>query len=136
MPAILQDLQGGVIDIAMVDTGSAMPMAKAGRLKVLVISGSRRTPGMRDVPLMSERGVKFDTDGWYGVFAPKGTPPSILSLLNQEIGRLLSAPAMREQLLQLNVADAPINSPELFAKAVRGNLEVWRQIVQSRIEAE
>ena len=129
--AITQDLQGGIINLGFTDVASAMPLVKQGRLKVLGLTGSLRSPGLPAAPLMSEQGVDFKTDGWYGVFAPKGTPPSVVALLNLEINRLLASPELRDRLLQLNIANAPLKSSEEFAQTVRDDLQVWEQIAQS-----
>ena len=128
--AITQDMQGGMINIGFTDVASAMPFVKQGRLKVLGLTGSLRSPGMPAVPLMSEQGVNFTTDGWYGLFAPKGTPAPVVALLNQEVNRLLASSELRERLLQLNIANAPVKSPEEFAKTVKDDLKVWEQIAR------
>jgi tripartite-type tricarboxylate transporter receptor subunit TctC len=129
--AITQDMQGGVVHVGFLDVASAMPLVKQGRVKVLGLTGSIRSPGMPSAPLMAEQGVGFTTDGWYGFFAPKGTPAPVLALLNQEINRVLASPALRERLLQLNIADAPVKSPEEFATTVKDDLAVWEQIARS-----
>ena len=128
--AITQDMQGGMINIGFTDVASAMPFVKQGRLKVLGLTGSLRSPGMPAVLLMSEQGVDFTTDGWYGLFAPKGTPAAVVALLNQEVNRLLASSDLRERLLQLNIANAPVKSPEEFAKTVKEDLKVWEQIAR------
>ena len=129
--AITQDMQGGMITIGFIDVASAMPFVKQGRLKVLGLTGSLRSPGLPSVPLMSEQGVDFTTDGWYGLFAPRGTPAPVIALLNQEVNRLLASPDLRERLLQLNIANAPVKSSEAFAKTVSDDLKVWEQIARS-----
>jgi tripartite-type tricarboxylate transporter receptor subunit TctC len=128
--AITQDMQGGMVNIGFMDVASAMPLVKQGRLKVLGITGSLRSPGLPSAPLMSEQGIDFRTDGWYGVFAPKGTPAPVVALLNQEVNRLLASPELRERLLQLNIGNPPVKSPEEFAKTIRDDLKVWEQIAQ------
>ena len=128
--AITQDMQGGMINIGFTDVASAMPFVKQGRLKVLGLTGSLRSPGMPAVPLMSEQGVDFTTDGWYGLFAPKGTPAPVVALLNREVNRLLASSELRERLLQLNIANAPVKTPEEFAKTVKDDLKVWEQIAR------
>lgn len=128
--AITQDMQGGMINLGFMDVASAMPLVKQGRLKVLGITGSLRSPGLPTAPLMAEQGVEFTTDGWYGLFAPKGTPPAVMALLNQEVNRLLASPELRTRLLQLNIANAPLKSPEEFAKTVSNDFKVWEQIAQ------
>ncbi|MBP6504110.1 MAG: tripartite tricarboxylate transporter substrate binding protein [Rhodoferax sp.] len=129
--AIAQDMQGGVVQVGWLDVATAMPLVKQGRLKVLGLTGSQRAPGLPEAPLMAEQGVEFTTDGWYGLFGPKGTPAAVVALLNQEVTRLLTSPAMREKFLQLNIADSPVKSPEAFARTVRDDLAVWDQIARS-----
>ncbi|MDM0015796.1 tripartite tricarboxylate transporter substrate binding protein [Variovorax sp. J22P168] len=129
--AITQDMQGGVIRLGFLDVASAMPLVKQGRLKVLGLTGSLRSPGLPSAPLMAEQGIGPTADGWYGVFAPRGTPTAVVALLNQEVARILASPAMREKLLQLNIADAPLKSPEQFAKTVRDDLAFWQRIAQA-----
>ena len=76
-------------------------------------------------------GIGFTTDGWYGLFAPKGTPPAVVALLNQEVTRILASPELRDRLLQLNIADAPVKSPKEFSKTIEDDLAVWSQIARS-----
>jgi tripartite-type tricarboxylate transporter receptor subunit TctC len=130
MSAITQDIQGGMINLGFMDVASAMPLVKQGRLKVLGLTGSLRSPGLPAAPLMSEQGIDFRTDGWYGLFAPKGTPAPVVALLNQEVNRLLASPELRDRLLQLNIGNPPVKSPEEFARTVRDDLRVWEQIAQ------
>jgi len=129
--AITQDMQGGMINIGFTDVASAMPFVKQGRLKVIGVTGSLRSPGLPAAPLMSEQGVDFRTDGWYGLFAPKGTPAPVVAFLNKEVNRLLALPELRDRLLQLNIANAPVKSPDEFAKTVNDDLKVWEQIARS-----
>ena len=76
-------------------------------------------------------GIAFTTDGWHGLFAPKGTPPAVVALLNQEVTRILASPELRDRLLQLNIADAPVKSPKEFSKTIEDDLAVWSQIARS-----
>lgn len=131
VPAINQDLQGGVIDIALIDSGSALPLHKAGRIKVLGLTGTRLPPGFTDVQLMSQQGIAFSTDGWYGLFAPRDTPEPIVALLNREVLKLLAAPDFQAKARLLNLGDSPVKTPEQFARTVRDDLATWQQIVKS-----
>ena len=128
---IIQDLQGGVLKIAYLDAGSAVALVKSGRIRPLAISGTARAPGLPTLPTMTEQGVKFEADGWYGIFAPKDTPAPIVTKLNAEINKVLVDPALKERFLQLNLADPPIKSAEQFAKTVRDDLAVWSTIVKT-----
>lgn len=129
--AITQDMQGGTIKVGVTDVATAIPLLKAGRLKALGMTGTQRSPNLPTVQLMSEQGIEPTPDGWYGVFAPKGTPTSVVALLNKEINRLLKSPELQERLVQLNVLNPPIKSPAEFASTVRDELAQWEKIVRS-----
>lgn len=130
MMAIFGDLQNGNIPIAFVDTTSSTALIKSGRIKVMGVSGTGRTVALPEVPTLSEQGFKFDTDGWYGVFAPPGTPTSVIAALNAEINRILVSPELQERFLQLNLSNPPLKTPEQFAQTIRDDLKVWTRIVQ------
>lgn len=135
---ILNDLQGGVLKVAFVDTTSSLPFARSGRIKLLAVSGSRRVVGSPDVPTLTEQGYKFDTDGWYGVFVPAGTPAPVVGRLNAEINRLVTLPELRERFRQFNMPDdPPTKTPEQFAQTVRSDIAAWSAIVKANnISAE
>ncbi|AQV97197.1 ABC transporter substrate-binding protein [Cupriavidus necator] len=128
---ILTDMQGGVVKAAFVDTSSSLPLIRAGKLRALAISGTRRGPVTPDVPTMTEQGYPFDTDSWYGLFAPAGTSAAIVQRLNAEVNRLLADAPMRERFLQLNMGMAPARSAEQFAQTVRADVGVWGKVIQA-----
>ncbi|CAN7627153.1 hypothetical protein D9M68_76490 [compost metagenome] len=126
---ILTDMQGGVVKVAFVDTSSSLPLIRAGKLRALAISGTRRAPATPDTPTMTEQGYPFDTDSWYGLFAPAGTSVAIVQRLNTEVTRLLADAPMRERFLQLNMGMAPARSAEQFAQTVRDDVGVWGKVI-------
>ncbi|QQX88114.1 tripartite tricarboxylate transporter substrate binding protein [Cupriavidus necator] len=126
---ILTDMQGGVVKVAFVDTSSSLPLIRAGKLRALAISGTRRAPATPDIPTMTEQGYPFDADSWYGLFAPAGTSAAIVQRLNTEVARLLADAPMRERFLQLNMGMAPARSAEQFAQTVRGDVGVWGKVI-------
>ncbi|MFS8932997.1 Bug family tripartite tricarboxylate transporter substrate binding protein [Cupriavidus taiwanensis] len=128
---ILADLQGGVIKAGFVDTSSSLPLLRAGKLRALAVSGTRRAPATPEVPTMTEQGYPFDTDSWYGLFAPAGTSAAIVQRLNAEVNRLLADAAMRERFLQLNMGMAPAKTPEQFAQTVRADVGVWGKVIRA-----
>ncbi len=128
---IYQDMQGGRIQVAFVDATSSVPLIKNGKLRGIAITGSHRGPALPALQTMTEQGYPFDTDAWYGVFAPKGTPQSVVSAVHREILATLSAPELRERFLQLNLVDPPLKTPEQFAQTVRADLLVWQNIARA-----
>jgi len=125
-----QDLVAGHIQAAFSATASALPLIQAGRLKALAISGTHRVPAMPEVPTMTEQGVPFDLNAWYGLFAPAGTPRPILEQLNREVNRVIAAPANAERWQKLGFAQMPLRTPEAFAEQVRADVQAWGDIVR------
>lgn len=129
---ILNDLQGGMLKVAFVDTTSSLPFARAKKIKLLGVSGSRRVGATPDVPTLTEQGYKFDTDGWYGVFVPIATPAPIVARLNAEINRFATLPELRERFRQFNMSDdPPTKTPEQFTQTVRSDIATWSSIVKT-----
>lgn len=128
---IYQDLQGGRIKVAFVDATSSVPLIRAGKLRGIAITGSHRGPALPDLPTMTEQGYRFDTDAWYGVFAPKGTPMNIVEAVHRNILNTLAATELRERFAQLNMIDPPIKTAEEFGRTVSADLATWRGIARA-----
>ncbi|KAF7963567.1 ABC transporter substrate-binding protein [Cupriavidus sp. UYMU48A] len=128
---IYQDLQGGRIKVAFVDATSSVPLIRAGKLRGIAITGSHRGPALPDLPTMTEQGYRFDTNAWYGVFVPKGTPMNIVEAVHRNILNTLAATELRERFAQLNMIDPPIKTAEEFARTVSADLATWRGIAHA-----
>lgn len=132
-----QDLIAGHIQVAFSSAQSAAPLLQAGKLKALAVSGTNRTPIAPDVATMTEQGVKFDVDAWYGVFAPVGTPRPVLERLNREINRIISAPSNQERWKTMGFSVMPLRSLDEFAEQVRSDIRDWGEVVRrGNIRAE
>ncbi|MGH8784181.1 MAG: Bug family tripartite tricarboxylate transporter substrate binding protein [Cupriavidus necator] len=131
MGQVLTDLQGGTLKIAFVDAASPLPLIKAGRLVPLGITGSHRAPALPAVPTMQEQGYNLGADGWYGLFAPAGTPQAVVQRLNAEINRILAAPGVFPVFANWNMSTPPIKTPAEFAQTIREDIEQWRAIART-----
>jgi tripartite-type tricarboxylate transporter receptor subunit TctC len=131
LPQIYPDLFGGVIKVAFVDSTTSLPHIRAGKIRPLVGSGTRRGPALPDLPTMTESGIKFDVDAWYGMFAPAGTPVAIVRRINEEVNRHLASPDMRARFVALNMADPPIKTVEQFAQTVRDDVSAWGGVIRA-----
>lgn len=125
-----QDIIAGHIQAGFSATAAALPLIQAGRLKALAISGTSRVPALPDVPTMTEQGVKFDVDAWYGLFAPAGTPAPIVERLNREVNRLIAAPENAERWRTMGFAAMPLRTPQQFAEQVRADIRAWGDVVR------
>jgi tripartite-type tricarboxylate transporter receptor subunit TctC len=94
-PNALNDVLGGQIDFMITDTATGAPQVKAGKLRALGVSTTKRMSLLPDVPTIDEAGVKgYDMSFWFAAYVPAGTPPGVVSRLNELIGAATrSAPA-------------------------------------------
>lgn len=137
VPQILNDLQGGIVKVAFVDSSSPLQLIRTGKIRVLALSGSRRGPALPGLATMTEQGFPFNTDSWYGMFVPAGTPAPIVQRLNAEVNRVLADPEMRERFIQLNMSEMPPKSSEQFAQTVRSDIRTWSEVIRANhISAE
>ncbi|MDM0020956.1 Bug family tripartite tricarboxylate transporter substrate binding protein [Variovorax saccharolyticus] len=124
------DLIANNISVAFTDIASPIPHMRSGRLVGLGQTGSQRWPATQDVATLSEQGFKFDADGWYGVFAPAGTPTEIIDRLNAEINRLQKTDEVRQKIEGQNMVVPPSRSAKQFAASVKKDAAVWQGLAK------
>ena len=134
----VQDLLGGQISVMFLPVHVALAQVEAGKLNMLAAGGIERATATPNVPSLAEaagvRGV--DTDIWYGLYAPAGTPRDIVAKLNAEVSRVLKDPATIETLMKQGLQ--PLGgSPDDLAKLTRDDLERWAKVVRdARIQPD
>lgn len=124
------DLIANNISVAFTDIASPIPHMRNGRLVGLGQTGSQRWPATQDVATLSEQGFKFDADGWYGVFAPAGTPTEIIDRLNEEINRLQKTDEVRQKIEGQNMVVPPSRTAKQFAASVKKDAAVWQGLAK------
>jgi tripartite-type tricarboxylate transporter receptor subunit TctC len=108
-----------------------LPMIKAGKVRALGTSGTQRSPQLPNVPTIAEAGLPgFEVNVWYGLFAPRATPPAIIDRISSDVTTLLRSQEMRERLLALGV-DAEGGTPAEFRRYFRNDVEKWRKVVKA-----
>jgi len=108
-----------------------MPHVRAGKLRALGVTSSKRTQAAPEVPTIAEAGLAgFDVDNWHTVFAPKGTPRDVVVRLNTELNRVLNLPEVRQQLLAQQGAEVWPSAPQEAQAHVRAELDKWGRIVR------
>jgi tripartite-type tricarboxylate transporter receptor subunit TctC len=128
-PAIA-DLVAGQIPVMFDNVPPLLPHVRSGRIKALAVTSLGRVPVLPDVPSLHELGLKdFDAVGWNGLLAPAGTPREIVSRVHADVVRILSLPAVREQLAAQG-ADIVGNSPEAFGAWIRAEVGKWAEVIR------
>ena len=106
------------------------PMIKAGRLRPLAAASAKRLKEYPELPTIAEGGYPaFDVAIWYGLAAPAKTPPEVIKRLNDELQRMLNAPAERTDLQQKGFEVTP-STPEELTAYIRTDLQRWQEVVQ------
>jgi tripartite-type tricarboxylate transporter receptor subunit TctC len=127
---VMPDLIGGHVPMFFSGMPPAMPHVKAGKLRALAVTTTRRSPAAPDVPTMAEAGVPgFDISNWFAYFVPSGTHADVIVRLNSEVNRGLKQPDVREKLANVG-AETVGTSPEELAKFVRSESEKFAQLVK------
>ena len=124
------EVMGGQITMAIETISPILPHVKAGKLKALGVTSSRRSTQMPDVPTIAESGFPgFEVVNWYGVLAPANTPRNAITRLNREVTRIVKTPDTRERLLTygLEVVDS---TPEEYAAFRKADLSKWAKIIK------
>lgn len=127
----IADLVAGQIPMAFLGTGPVMPQLRAGKLKVLAVTTSKRFPGLPDVPTLDESGLKgFDMSQWIALVAPKGTPPQIIKKLNTALDKVLDDPTIKERFLESGMETQHM-SPAQVTHQIKTDLASYRHLADS-----
>ncbi|HEY2137277.1 MAG TPA: tripartite tricarboxylate transporter substrate-binding protein [Xanthobacteraceae bacterium] len=126
----LQDLIGGHVPASVNPISEILSLARAGTLRVLAVTGPRRSPFLPDVPTMREQGYDVVVEGWLGAFVPARTPPEIVHVLGAAIGEAAKSPEMAQNLAQFGNEPA-FETPEQFAATVRADIARWGPVVKA-----
>ena len=125
------DTMGGQLPLAMVDVASAITQIKAGRLKALAVTTSKRISAAPDVPTFAESGLPgYEAVGWFGVVMPAGTPPDIIGRMNAELVAALKRQEIRERVVAAGAEPAP-STPEEFGALIRSEIGKWAEVVKA-----
>jgi tripartite-type tricarboxylate transporter receptor subunit TctC len=130
-------LLGGEIQLAMVGISTALPHARAGRIRALGVTGAARSPLVPDIPTVSEAGLPgFEFDVWYGLFGPMHLPRGITLKINADVNRVLEQPETRQRFAAIGIEPMG-GSEEKFARFFRAEVVKWNKIIQDAgIQAE
>ena len=135
--AAITDLIGGHVQATVSAMQTISPQVRAGKLRMLAVMGEKRVPAFPDVPTMKEQGLpNLVVETWYGLFAPAGTPPAIVTQLNADLNALLQQPEVRDALARQDLNTVG-GSPERFGEMVRRDLARWTRVVAAaKIKAD
>ena len=130
-PQVLAALLANDIQIFFDVPITAIPQIQAGRVKALAVTGKQRALVLPEVPTMVQAGLAgFEVAGFNGILAPAGTPTPVIQKLNQEVGRILKQPEVK-QWFESKALEPLGGSPELFAQDIQSDIAKWAKILSA-----
>jgi len=119
------DLMSGQVPIAVLGAGPLVPLAKAGRIKLLAVTSKDRSKALPDVPSLAELGYpQMDIVQWFGAMAPAGTPAPVVNRLSTAYNKALADPKLAQRLFNAAVEVAG-GSAEDMAKRMKIEIAIW-----------
>jgi tripartite-type tricarboxylate transporter receptor subunit TctC len=133
------ELAAGRLDVSFMTTLAAVPLAQAGRLKILVTTSRRPLPSMPNLPNLADAGVVglegLDPLTFYGIVAKQGTPPAIVATLNRAIVAIVNSPDFTAKLRDNLRIEPMTDTPEKFLEFLRSETAKWTEI-SSRVKLD
>jgi len=127
----LTDLLAGQVQFMSGDLSTVMPQVRAGKLRAIAVTSSKRSAQVPDLPTIAEGGLPgYDASGWFGVLAPAATPVDLVTRLHAVIVKGISTPEARERLASLG-GDVVGNTPAEYAVFLRADLAKWSKLIKT-----
>jgi tripartite-type tricarboxylate transporter receptor subunit TctC len=123
------DILSNKVQLIFDNLPGALEQSRSGNLRALGVTSPQRWPGVPDIPAIAETVPGFESVGFYGISAPKGTPPEIVEVLNKAVGEALKDPKLVARLTELGGIPKPM-TPAEFGKLVADETEKWRKVVE------
>ena len=130
-PLAVTDLLGGQIAMMITDTATGLPQVKAGKLRALGMSSSKRSPLAPDVPTIAEAGVPgYEMGYWFAAYAPAGTPPAVVARLNELLVKAARSDAARTSFYEPTGTELFTTTPDELAKFQASESQKWSRIIK------
>lgn len=126
----LTDLLGGQIEVMFAPTQTVIPQLQSGRLRALAVTGSKPLEALPNVPTVTSSGLPgYEAIGWFGLLAPKGTPPAVLAKLHDDVDKVLAMPDVRKDFIAKG-AEPGSETAAQFGTFIRGELDKWSKLIK------
>ena len=127
---MVQDIAGGHLFAGITALGDFLEFHRAGKLKVIGITGESRSPALPEIPTVKEQGQSMKLDFWVGMFAPAGTPVPVVGRLNQSLNKALESAKVRSRMAPLAFEPLP-SRPEDLSRRIAADTRLWAPQVTS-----
>jgi tripartite-type tricarboxylate transporter receptor subunit TctC len=125
----LTDLIGGTVDVIFDNLPSSVEFIRGGKLRALAVTTDKRNAALPDVSTVADTVPGYEASAWFGIGAPKNTPPEIIAKLNKAVNEALADPKMQAKLADLGGIPMP-GSPADFGKVMADETAKWEKVVK------
>jgi tripartite-type tricarboxylate transporter receptor subunit TctC len=127
---VITDVIGGRVSMSFIPPTGTLSIIQDKKVRALAVTSLKRVSFLPDVPTMDESGFPgFDVTTWWGMFAPVGTPATIVDRLNRATTKIMATPQMREKLAAIGLEPMG-GTPAEFAAAIRAEAPYWEHIIK------
>ncbi|MBI4194145.1 MAG: tripartite tricarboxylate transporter substrate binding protein [Betaproteobacteria bacterium] len=126
----MSDVMGGQVPMLITGYSAVVPHAKAGRLRVLAVTGPRRIKAVPELPTIGEAVPGYDVTSWYGIFAPAGTAQGITGRLQKEIAAMVRKAEVNDKLVALGM-EPEGNMPHELAGQMKVEIAKWARVIKA-----
>ncbi|HSV81767.1 MAG TPA: tripartite tricarboxylate transporter substrate binding protein [Ramlibacter sp.] len=128
--AVFTDLLGARLQLAFPGAAAVVPFVRDGKLRILAVMADKRSAALPNVPTAKELGQPaLVSETWFGVLAPKGTPPDVIHKINESLNAVLNTAAFRDRLGTMGYTPMG-GKPEAFAKLIADDIMKWGEVVK------
>jgi tripartite-type tricarboxylate transporter receptor subunit TctC len=126
----MQDLVGGQVHMMFTLVHSAIPQAHAGRIRILGVTGAKRSPQFPEAPTFREQGIDFmdDVDAWYAVLGPAKMAPELISKLNADVNEVMGLPEVQANLLKQGLLPTT-STPQALGALIKSDEARWAKVI-------
>jgi len=125
----LTDMIAGQVQVLFDNLPSSIQHVTGGKLRALAVTTDKRSDALPDVPTVAETVPGYEASAWFGMGAPKGTPPEVIAVLNKTINEALADPNIKARLAEMGGMHMG-GTPAEFGKIIADETEKWRKVVE------
>ena len=126
----LTDLVAGQVQVMFDNIPGSIGHIRTGKVRALGVTAAKRVAALPDVPTIGETVPGYEVSIWYGIAAPRGTPPEVIEKLNQAVNAVLAYPKLQARLAELGGEPMPM-TPAEFGKLVAEETEKWAKVIRA-----
>ena len=126
----ITDLLGGQIELMFAPTQTVIPQLQSGRLKAIAVTGTRTLDALPSLPTVASSGLPgYQAQGWFGLLAPKATPPAVIARLHDDVAKVLALPDVRKDLIAKGADPGDMSAAE-FGRFIAAEQAKWAKLVK------